>query len=66
MKVKFKEAFRCEFPKEWYEVIGVLEDTSFIKVINEQGEGDWCGVYMVEDVEKYMFGLDLGGSNERN
>ena len=67
MRIRFKEAFRDEFPKEEYEVIGVSTDMNFFKVINEQGEGDWCAYYMIEDVEKYMFGLDLGGeNNERN
>ena len=51
MKIKFKDAFRDEFPKEEYEVIGVSTDMNFFKVINEQGEGDWCAYYMIEEVK---------------
>ena len=50
MKLKFKEAFRDEFPNEEYEVIAISNDMSFFKVVNEQGEGDWCASYMVEEV----------------
>lgn len=53
MRIKFKEVFRKEFPKKWYEVIAMSIDMNFFKVINEQGEGEWCGAYMIEDVEKY-------------
>ena len=66
MKLKFKEAFRDEFPQQYYKVVAISNDMNFFKVINEQGEEDWCGAYMIEGVEKYMFGLDLGGNDERN
>lgn len=51
MRIKFKDSFKEEFSKDWYEVIVVSEDLSFYKVINDENEEDWCGEYMVEEVE---------------
>ena len=59
VKIRIKEAFKAEFSKESYTVIGITSSMDFYKVINDDNIEDWIGSYLVEEVisEGYFKGV---------
>lgn len=50
MKVKIKKGFEAEYKKSIYDVIAVSEDLNYAKIINDEGQEDWLGMYMIQDL----------------
>jgi hypothetical protein len=49
MKIKIKKGFGFD-NLEFYPVNGTDKDLEWFRVTNDDGESDWVGKYLVEDV----------------